>query len=685
MAKLKLGKNLENKLSARALEQSNFVTRLWKKDATLWLPNPDEETKNRMGWLTVPGFMLSNLPELENFAAEAAKEFKYAVVLGMGGSSLAPEVFARLFPVKKGYPKLLVLDSTNPAWVEDIENRIDIKKTLFIYSSKSGGTVEPNSFYRYYRTQLEKVSKTPEKNFIAITDKGSGLEALAKEAGFRKVFINPSDIGGRFSALSYFGLVPAALMGIDVRKLLERAVSAAETCKRADVKTNDGALLGAALGQCAVSGADKLTLVTEPALETFGLWIEQLTGESTGKNGKGIVPVAGEKTLKKGYGHDRLFVGIGDGKTEATLAALEAAGHLTASLSMDDIYDLGAQFMLWEVATAAAGVVMGINPYDQPNVQEAKLMAQKVLSSFDPAAKPAPVKKARFTVSAAYSGTAVTDKNWAETLCASVKMGDYIGLLAYTPGGKKEDALLKKLRAALVDATGCATLFGYGPRYLHSTGQLHKGGADNGIFLMLTCDPLHDLPVPGQKFTFDGLCSSQAQGDFKALETKGRRVMRVHLPAPCEEGLAELVAGMQRATKNKKVRDTMPVKTKPAVKTTAKTTVKTTAEKTVKTTAKKPAAPKTNKLNVTANAYVTIDYPLADETIRQCHYVFRIGASSNGHVELCLNNGEWMPCRHSVGYWWYDWNATSGNYTAMARITTPNGVVTTKTVRFKVA
>ncbi|MDD4004296.1 MAG: hypothetical protein PHW69_03725 [Elusimicrobiaceae bacterium] len=694
MATLKLGKKLEKKISLRTLEQSNFAARLWKKDATLWLNRPDEETKNRMGWLTVPGFMLQNSAELETFAADAAKEFKFAVVLGMGGSSLAPEVFARVFPVKKGYPRLLVLDSTNPAWVEEIRKTVDLGKTLFIYSSKSGGTVEPNSFYRYFRAELEKITRTPGKHFVAITDKGSGLETLAKEQGFRKIFINPSDIGGRFSALSYFGLVPAALMGIDVRKLLERAARAGENCRRTELKTNDGVLLGAALGQCALSGADKLTVITGPELETFGLWIEQLTGESTGKNGKGIVPVAGEKPLKKlNYGNDRLFVGIGL-EAESVLEKLEKAGHYTAALSLEDIYDLGAQFMLWEVATAAAGAVMGINPYDQPNVQEAKSMAQKVLSAFDPKARPAPVKTPRFSASQAYADKTVTAANWAATLCGSVKMGDYIGILAYTPGGTKEEASLKKLRALLVETTGCATLFGYGPRYLHSTGQLHKGGANNAIFLMITCDPRRDLPVPGQKFSFDGLCSAQAEGDFKALEAKGRRVIRVHLPAPCAKGLAALNAGLLEISKNKQnVRETMPVKTKPVTNktatttsTAAKTTVKpAVAKATTATTRKTTTTKKTGTTETVNTTYVTIDYPITNETISQCHYVFRIGASSNGYVELCLNNGEWLPCRHSVGYWWYDWNATPGNYTATARITTPTGVVTTKTKRFKVA
>ncbi|MFA6584314.1 MAG: hypothetical protein WCS77_08455 [Elusimicrobiaceae bacterium] len=686
---LKIGEKLGG-ISAAPLEKMNFVTRLWNKDATIWTPQPDEETKNRMGWLTVPNFMESRAVELESFAAEIAREFTAVVVLGMGGSSLAPEVFSRIFPRREGYPVLKVLDSTNPEWVAETAKSIDIKKTVFIYSSKSGGTVEPDSFYRYFWSELAKVSRKPGKNFIAITDKGTSLESLAMKEGFRNIFINPSDIGGRFSVLSYFGLVPAALMGVDIKKLLARALAAAEICRRTDLAQNDGAMLGLLLGQSALSGRDKLTILTPPELETFGLWIEQLIGESTGKNGRGIVPIAGEETGKNTvFGNDRVFVGIGL-KNAAALNRLEEKGHPTAELKMADIYDLGAQFMLWEVATAAAGAVMGINPYDQPDVQLAKKMAQEVLASYDPSSKQAPSGKTEITLSAVYGNMKATPENWAETLAKSVKPGDYIGILAYTP---EMDALVKKFRAEIGKKTDCATLFGYGPRYLHSTGQLHKGGANNGIFLIITCDPARDVAIPGQKFTFDGLCAAQARGDFKALEDKGRRAIRLHLPVPCQDSMAAIVAALSGTKKSEGRKMTVKTKTTKSTKTVtaAKTAAPAKTEK--KMTVKKAAAPKTTaeKYQVNeptpvelVNAYVTIDHPTYDETIEQGHYVFRVGASENGYVEINVNKTEWKPCRYSVGYWWYDWNATSGTHNVAARIVTPNGELATKQKRFKV-
>jgi glucose-6-phosphate isomerase len=535
------------------LSDMNFVPRLWSKDAALW--KTDEAHRkiinNSLGWLDLPVSMAAKTAEVTAFAQEARREFTDCVVMGMGGSSLAPEVMARLFPKKEGWPKLHVIDSTDPGWILRTAASINMPKTLFIFSSKSGGTVEPNSFFKYFYGEVEKISSNPSAQFIAITDPGTSLEKFAKGLNFRKIFQNPPDVGGRFSALSLFGLVPAALAGLDIKLILERAAQAAQMCRNADIAANPGVALGAIMGACANQGKDKMTLLCPAQFYTFGLWVEQLVAESTGKEGKGIVPIAGEEASEK-YGNDRLFVHLKtafapDAATERLARELEDKGLPVFTMEMSDIHDLGAQYLIWEVATAAAGAVMRINPFDQPNVQEAKTMAQNALKELS-SKKDAPANpEITFTLSHAacekLCGVQLTPDNFLPQFAALAKTGDYCGLLAYLDGNAATDVLLRKLRTALLKTTKAATLFGYGPRYLHSTGQLHKGGAANGIYVVLTAAPAKDAPIPSADYTFAQLEYAQASGDFKALDAKDRRAVWIHLGKNPAAVLGEVLAG----------------------------------------------------------------------------------------------------------------------------------------------
>jgi len=537
---------------AKELKTSSFAARLWAKDAALWKSEPEHRAiiANSLGWLSVPRLMLDRADELARFADEARREFTQVMVLGMGGSSLAPEVFSKLFPSRPGYPKLSVLDSTDPGWVARMAAEIDVKKTLFIFSSKSGGTVEPNSFFKYFYEQAERACESPAKNFVAVTDPGTSLEKFASGLNFRKIFLNPSDIGGRFSALSLFGLVPAAVSGVDVKTVLSRAVEMGEACRAETDLTyqNPGVWLGAVMGAAAKAGKDKLTLLCAPEMQSFGLWVEQLVAESTGKEGLGIVPIAGEEHSAN-YGPDRIFVHIktpflADKSAAALASRLSAQGRPVITVEMPEASDLGAQYFLWETATAAAGALLRINPFDQPNVQEAKALAQSALKEL------ANNKEAPFAAEMSITPSRAA----CETLCGAnippdelvkffislIKPGDYAGILAYLDGSPEADAALARLRGVIGKKSGAATLFGYGPRYLHSTGQLHKGGANNGVFLIFTAAPKKDIPVPTASYTFAQLEYAQAEGDFKALDEKGRRALRVHLGAQPVKVLSEI-------------------------------------------------------------------------------------------------------------------------------------------------
>jgi transaldolase / glucose-6-phosphate isomerase len=539
-------------------DKGDVMRRIWRKDAALWKSDEAHQKiiKNALGWLTVPDEMIGTEDDLVEFADRIrnVREFKHVMVCGMGGSSLCPEVLRQTFGKQEGYPELLVLDSTDPDAFSGIADQIDITHCLFIISSKSGATTEPLMFYRYWYDQVSKRKGNPGECFIAITDPGTKMEADAQRDHFKRIFLNPASIGGRYSALSYFGLVPAALMGVDIRKLLDRAERIVHACAQVvPAADNPGAKLGAIMGECAKAGRDKCTIICDPKLGSLGLWIEQLLAESTGKEGKGIVPIAGEPLGSPSvYGADRLFVSISVGKldseTEAKLKALEAAGHPVVYRSLNDIYDLGEEFFLWEIATAFAGWRLGINPFDQPNVQESKDATKELLEAYARAGKlqeqgiiaqdgPLTIyadDKTRGELNASTVADAI------KAHLARVKAGDYIALLNYIEETPAHDEVIQAIRTHLRDATRCATTTGYGPRFLHSTGQLHKGGSDAGVFLQLTAPDTRDVPIPGEPYSFSTLKQAQALGDFRSLSTRGRRAVRVDLGADVLAGLKRL-------------------------------------------------------------------------------------------------------------------------------------------------
>lgn len=518
---------LADSLSAavRDAEEAGVAKRLWDKDASLW--KSDEASRKQishsLGWLTVAGEMSGVAGELIEFAATIrAAGFQHVMVCGMGGSSLCPEVLARTFGPQAGFPELLVLDSTDPDTIARFRDRIEIERCLFIVASKSGSTTEPNVFYKFWYDQLSKQRPNPGENFVAITDPGSPLVATASELGFRRTFLNQADIGGRYSALSYFGMAPAALMGIDIRELLKRVAS---------VDSNDALKLGTILGECANDGRDKLTLVLDPRIATLGLWIEQLIAESTGKEGKGILPVNAEPLGDPSdYGDDRVFVSISVGEvaaeTRTKLARLHDAGHPIIFCKLNDVYDLGAEFFAWEFATACAGWRLGINPFDQPNVQEAKDATRELLSEFARTNRLPEEQNA--------------DDDAVRAQVKTIKSGDYVAFLNYVEESPEIDRRLQDLRIVIRDRTKCATTDGYGPRFLHSTGQLHKGGPNTGVFFQITDEDKTDFPVPGEPYTFSILKQAQALGDFRALSSHGRRVVRINVGKDIDAGLSHL-------------------------------------------------------------------------------------------------------------------------------------------------
>jgi len=529
----------------RAWSFAEFTRRLWAKDHTLWSPEPAPELTDRLGWLDLPGAMAGVLGELGAFAEEVRAEgARHAVLLGMGGSSLAPEVFQRTLGHGPGWPALIVLDSTHPAAVRAVEAQLDLRRTLFLVSSKSGTTTETLSFFRHFWRAVAAVSATPGRHFAAITDPGTPLARLAEGYGFRRIFLAPPDVGGRYSALSVFGLVPAALIGANLESLAQRAVAMARACT-APPADNPGLALGACLGELVLAGRDKLTFFTSPSLTALPSWIEQLIAESTGKDGWGIVPICDEP-LEPGEvcGADRVFVSIqlaGEHSQplEAGLARLEAAGHPVIRLGLAQQADVAAEFFRWEVATAAAGAVLGIQPFDQPDVQLAKDLTQQAMAK---GAEPATGPAARAD---AFEAGVSAEHTWAldDALRAwllQVRPGDYVGIQAFLAPTDQTTAALQRIRALIGRESRVATTLGYGPRFLHSTGQLHKGGPPTGIFLQCVDDPSDDLPVPDSDHTFGALIRAQALGDLRALLQRGRRVLRVHLGRNALWGLARL-------------------------------------------------------------------------------------------------------------------------------------------------
>lgn len=539
-------------------DKGDVMRRIWRKDAALWKDDPVHQKiiKNALGWLAVPDMMIGVEEDLIRFSnrTRGLRQFKHVMLCGMGGSSLCPEVLRQTFGHQPGYPELLVLDSTDPDAFCDIADQIDITHCLFVISSKSGTTTEPLVFYKYWYDQVGKRKDNPGECFVAVTDSGTLMEQMATEDKFRRIFLNPPDIGGRYSALSYFGMVPAVLMGLDIRKLLDRAERIVHACASVvPAADNPGARLGAILGECAKAGRDKLTIVADPKVSSLGLWIEQLIAESTGKEGKGIIPIAGEPLGSPSvYGDDRLFVSISvgklDGATEVKLKALEAAGHPVVYRTLTDLYNLGEEFFLWEIATAFAGYRLGINPFDQPNVQESKDATKELLEKFAAEGKlneqPVLVTDGTLTVRAdeqtvaALASSSVLDA--IRSHLARAGAGDYIALLDYIEETPENEAIIQATRTHLRDATRCATTTGYGPRFLHSTGQLHKGGPGTGVFIQVTAPDRTDLPIPGQPYTFNILKQAQALGDFRSLSSRGSRAIRVDLGADTTAGLQRL-------------------------------------------------------------------------------------------------------------------------------------------------
>jgi transaldolase/glucose-6-phosphate isomerase len=483
------------------MDRDRIVERIWRKDHTVWKDDPTQ-IADRLGWLTVSDLMRERIGELEGFAEQAATDgFETAILLGMGGSSLAPEVFARTFGFADGALELIVLDTTHPATIDRLADQLELDRTLFIVASKSGGTTETLSHFAFFW------DRTPNgAQFVAITDPGTPLERLAREHGFRAVFLNPADIGGRYSALSYFGLLPAALIGAPLHEVLDSAEEMRTASERMlPAPQIPGATLGAMMGESAKAGRDKLTFALPDEIASFGGWVEQLIAESTGKDNVGVVPVVGEPIgSPDAYGRDRVFVVIGE---HDGLDELEHDGHPVARLRYDGLEQIGGEFFRWEMATAIAGHVLGINPFDQPNVQEAKDTTKAILGS-----------------------GSLEDPGFDDlgVLLKQVNEGDYVAILAYLDRTSETEDAIERVRLLIRDRYRVATTTGFGPRFLHSTGQLHKGGPNSGVFIQVVDAGREvDLPIPGQPFTFGTLIDAQALGDLRSLRRRGRRIARV--------------------------------------------------------------------------------------------------------------------------------------------------------------
>lgn len=535
------------------LDSQDFVARFWKKDADLWGGGSrTANIVNAMGWIDVVSIMQGRIEELESFAKSIYEAgFTRAVLAGMGGSSLAPYVLANCIGKQSGGIPVHVLDSTNPDTVLEIERAGDLEKTLFIVASKSGSTAEPTAFDHYFFDLLRKGD-----NFVAITDPGSPFEAAASERNWRHIFLNFADIGGRFSALSYFGLVPAALMGIDLRKLLDAAaLMVAANGPDQTVGSAPGFHLGAALGELALSGMNKLTFVTAPELSSLGLWMEQLVAESTGKEGKGILPIAGEALgAPSVYGRDRVFAYLRSASSETPeidtkVAALEHAGHPIITIQMDDPYDLAQEFFRFEIATATVGAILDINPFDQPNVQESKDITKKVLQDYEDkgAFDPSPEGAHEGLLSVYGDTCSDTVKESLQKFFFDEVPGDYISIQAYLHETPELYLALSHLQAKLRDLVGLATTLGFGPRFLHSTGQFHKGGPNCGFFIQITGEVNEDRPIPGQAASWKIFELAQAKGDLAALNAKGRRTLQIHFIGDALAATVELTKHVENA------------------------------------------------------------------------------------------------------------------------------------------
>jgi transaldolase/glucose-6-phosphate isomerase len=538
---LELG-NKKKQVDARLKlwKEQGFSRRLWSKDPTLWFPEPQPEITDRLGWLVLPEMMHDNLEMLDAFAEEIKDEGISDVVLfGMGGSSLAPDVFQKAFGNAPGYPRLSVLDSTHPGAVRSLEDGLDLSQALFLVSSKSGTTLETLSLFRYFWNKVSQVVEDPGKHFVAITDSGTPLHQLAQNRSFRRIFEANPDVGGRYSAFTYFGMVPAVLIGMDVHALLDRAWTASENC--ASCVSEDkaaGLRLGASLGEIA-KDRNKLTFFASESIQSFPDWLEQLVAESTGKDGKGILPVAGETFVSPSeYGQDRFFVflsleGGDDQELQNRMNALKQAGHPCVWIELKDHYDLGREIYSWEIAVASAGSVLGIHPFNQPDVRLAKDFTKTAMEESE--------KKEEESDAETWStdepeALAKALKDWL----GKAKTGDYFALQAYLPVSQSTTDALQDIRLELLKRTRSATTLGYGPRFLHSTGQLHKGGQNTGLFLQIIDEPDVDLPVPETEYSFKKLIKAQSLGDYRALKQRGRRVIRVNLGVDIASGMRML-------------------------------------------------------------------------------------------------------------------------------------------------
>ena len=529
---------------------------IWRREPSVWSADPAIQQKiaNRLGWMSSPALMAESVPRLLAFADRVKRDgIAHIVLLGMGGSSLAPEVLRAVLGVAPGWPHFQVLDSTDPAAVRAAATPPE--RTLYILASKSGATIEPNTMAAHFRRRLQD-ARVPRwaDHFTAITDEGTELDCRARTEGFRDVFINPSDIGGRYSAVSYFGLVPAALMGLNVPVIIgwAQAMLAAAEPGFGAATGNPAVGLGLAMGAAARAGRDKLTLLLPAALEPFGVWVEQLVAESTGKHGTGIVPIAGEPLAEpSAYGTDRLFARLRlhgsfeEEMRDAEVRDLKAARAPMVEMDLLEPAALGAEFVRWEIATAVAGALMGINPFDEPNVQQAKNATRTILEGYKVNGRLAIVPPDRTLpgeIGLTLSGSAreALHGHGADAILTLLRQGDYFGLLAYLGPDKEVEGDLQAFRRAVRDRTGVATMFGYGPRYLHSTGQLHKGGPNTGVFVLISAAPRDDVPIPGELFSFGTLEQAQALGDFTSLDAAGRRALHVHLPSPDRGLLREL-------------------------------------------------------------------------------------------------------------------------------------------------
>jgi transaldolase / glucose-6-phosphate isomerase len=538
---------------AKEWTAGSTISRIWSKDASVW--TGDDEAK-WLGWLEIVGEELSNLEKYRDLRRDVEEAgFTDILLMGMGGSSLCPEVLAMTF----GKTNFHILDSTVPAQVKAVENKIDILNTLFIIASKSGSTLEPNCFNQYFFERVSQIKgrENAGKQFIAITDPGSKMEQVAREDSFRHIFYGKPEIGGRFSALSAFGLTAAAVMSLDIERLLHSANEMVDACRSADAAENPGAILGIILGLCHRHGRDKLTIFTSSEIHDLGAWLEQLIAESTGKEGVAIIPVDREPPQPPAkYSNDRVFVSLGlknNNNDEALFDDLAAAGHPVIVIDLNGIGSLGQEFFRWEFATAVVGSVMGINPFNQPDVESAKIEARKITERYEengslPDEEPF-FKGEGFSLftSNEYAdilSSAAGEPSVAKLLNAhfsQISAGDYFALLAYIEMNQESERILTDIMAAVLDRSNCATCLGFGPRFLHSTGQAYKGGANNGVFLQITADDEIDMPVPGQKFTFGVVKSAQARGDFQVLLDRGRRALRVHISGDADAGLRRLM------------------------------------------------------------------------------------------------------------------------------------------------